>query len=137
MAPQQLQLRIDSQVMMIKNTDETLVNGSMGKVIDFVNPKNFPEDGEDEDEKSKAKSKSKAKAESMVTKYPLVRFNTGAPGEHRDIIVMPETWKVESQGGLVLASRMQVRNLVHLDSAGSSLYRCLAPFDIVLGNVYP
>ena len=35
MAPQVLKLRINAQVMLIKNVDETLVNGSVGKVIAF------------------------------------------------------------------------------------------------------
>lgn len=105
MAPQQLQLRIDSQVMMIKNTDENLVNGSMGKVIDFVDPNNYPRPGEnEEDVKSKSKS---SKADVAATKYPLIRFNGGTSGECT-LVITPETWKIEAQNGEVLASRMQV-----------------------------
>lgn len=36
MAPPLLQLKKGAQVMMIKNIDGTLVNGSLGKVIDFI-----------------------------------------------------------------------------------------------------
>src|SRR5258705_9040761 len=36
MVPATLHLKANSQVMLIKNTDETLVNGSMGVVIDFM-----------------------------------------------------------------------------------------------------
>ena len=36
LAPQRLVLKTDSQVMLIKNIDEQLVNGSIGKVIAFV-----------------------------------------------------------------------------------------------------
>ncbi|KAH3684041.1 hypothetical protein WICPIJ_004979 [Wickerhamomyces pijperi] len=39
MALKELTLKIDAQVMMLKNMDETLVNGSVGKVIAFVNDK--------------------------------------------------------------------------------------------------
>ncbi|KAH3673084.1 hypothetical protein WICMUC_003917 [Wickerhamomyces mucosus] len=36
LAPKELILKEDAQVMMLKNKDETLVNGSMGKVITFL-----------------------------------------------------------------------------------------------------
>jgi ATP-dependent DNA helicase PIF1 len=31
-------LKIDAQVMLIKNVDETLVNGTMGRVLRFTDP---------------------------------------------------------------------------------------------------
>lgn len=36
LAPKTLKLKVGAQVMMIKNIDSTLVNGSLGKVIDFI-----------------------------------------------------------------------------------------------------
>ncbi|SMN18732.1 similar to Saccharomyces cerevisiae YML061C PIF1 DNA helicase [Maudiozyma saulgeensis] len=36
LAPKELQLKVGAQVMMIKNIDATLVNGSLGKVLDFM-----------------------------------------------------------------------------------------------------
>lgn len=36
LAPRELQLKIGAQVIMIKNIDAKLVNGSLGKVIDFI-----------------------------------------------------------------------------------------------------
>lgn len=36
LAPTQLLLKVGAQVMCIKNFDDTLVNGSMGKVVDFM-----------------------------------------------------------------------------------------------------
>lgn len=41
MAPKCLSLKVGAQVMMIKNVDETLVNGSLGKVIAFVDHDTF------------------------------------------------------------------------------------------------
>ena len=36
MAPRELKLKLNSQVMLIKNMDESLVNGSIGKVVRFA-----------------------------------------------------------------------------------------------------
>lgn len=41
LAPKVLQLKKGAQVMMIKNIDETLVNGSLGRVIDFIDPDTY------------------------------------------------------------------------------------------------
>ncbi|CDK28314.1 unnamed protein product [Kuraishia capsulata CBS 1993] len=41
MVPALLELKLDSQVMLVKNMDQTLVNGSLGKVIAFVDPATF------------------------------------------------------------------------------------------------
>ena len=110
MAPSQLQLRIDSQVMLIKNTDETLVNGSMGKVIKFVDPHTWNKgDLLLEEEESKGKGKPKNAGVGGPT-YPLVRFPIqGLPGQYRDVVIQPETWKISLPNGEVQASRTQVR----------------------------
>lgn len=106
MAPPQLQLKIDSQVMLIKNTDETLVNGSMGKVVKFVDPTTYNlVEAPDEDGKSK---KPRSTGGGGV-KYPLVRFPIqGLPGQYREAVIQPETWKIELPNGEVQASRSQV-----------------------------
>ncbi|CCD24793.1 DNA helicase PIF1 NDAI_0D04800 [Naumovozyma dairenensis CBS 421] len=41
LAPKTLQLKVGAQVMMIKNMDETLVNGSLGKILAFVDPQTY------------------------------------------------------------------------------------------------
>lgn len=41
LAPKELNLKVGAQVMMIKNIDATLVNGSLGKVIDFIDPETY------------------------------------------------------------------------------------------------
>ena len=41
MAPQVLELKKDAQVMLIKNIDENLVNGSLGKVIGFMSESTY------------------------------------------------------------------------------------------------
>lgn len=103
MAPVQLNLRVDAQVMLIKNHDETLVNGSVGKVLRFADPSAPGEDVEISDATGKAKEPPK-KTGGML--YPMIRFSV--PGGHRDLLVVPETWKVESPSNEILASRTQV-----------------------------
>ncbi|AAS52811.1 AER128Wp [Eremothecium gossypii ATCC 10895] len=41
LAPKRLELKVGAQVMNIKNFDDTLVNGSLGKVIDFIDEATF------------------------------------------------------------------------------------------------
>ncbi|KAH3661762.1 hypothetical protein OGAPHI_005940 [Ogataea philodendri] len=41
LAPERIALKKNAQVMLIKNMDETLVNGSLGKVVDFIDPDTY------------------------------------------------------------------------------------------------
>lgn len=107
MAPTQLDLRIDAQVMLIKNLDENLVNGSMGKVMRFADPAAFdPEVGMSTDLGQNAAQAKTAQRKPGGKLYPVVRFVVR--GGHTDLLVMPENWKVEDTGGQILASRTQV-----------------------------
>ncbi|CAJ2506811.1 Uu.00g079970.m01.CDS01 [Anthostomella pinea] len=123
MAPKGLALKKGAQVMLIKNMDETLVNGSLGKVIGFMNEMTFELwstngageglDSGDEGE-ADAGSKKKIKAFSRDTdgskdmkEYPIVRF-TSTDGSHRVLLCIPEDWKVELPTGEVQASRKQL-----------------------------
>ena len=111
--------------MLIKNTDDTLVNGSLGKVIGFMDEKTFDyyHDNEDEfqsietqdndgEDMSRAKQKLKALmntdlAGSTSKKWPLVRFHI-ADGSFRDLLCQRESWKIELPNGEVQASREQI-----------------------------
>ena len=121
MAPNTLGRKKGSQVMLIKNMDDNLVNGSLGKVVAFMNEKTFEIYHEnpdvldesiavedlDEDERSQ---RSVLKATAKVPggkEYPLVRFAL-ADGTSRDLLVMPEEWKVELPSGEVQAQRSQL-----------------------------
>lgn len=120
MAPKHIMLKIDCQVMLIKNLDETLVNGSMGKVIDFVHKQFFDTDIEgkwsrdawmndlSEEERAK-KIKQRELLESKMThskQLPIVRFKV--PGGFRDMVIDFDTFKTELPNGEVQASRTQV-----------------------------
>ena len=127
MAPANIPLKKGAQVMLIKNIDETLVNGSIGKVIAFMDEKMFDiyhEDGNEEDfqavetldmnEEDMTESRKKLRA--MINKdgpgdtsrkWPLVRFAI-ADGTSRDLLCQRESWKIELPNGEVQAFRNQV-----------------------------
>ncbi|KAF6839724.1 mitochondrial dna helicase [Colletotrichum plurivorum] len=116
MAPKSLELKVGAQVMLIKNMDETLVNGSLGKVTRFMSEASFESwhtdygsDGEIDGAKSKLKAFSREVEEATkgTTEFPVVEF-AAADGSTRTILCVPEDWKVETPTGEVQASRSQL-----------------------------
>ena len=125
MAAQSLVLKKDAQVMLIKNIDDSLVNGSVGKVMAFMDEKMFDiyhEDGEDfealeaMDTDDEQMSESRKKLRAMIRKdhagdtariLPMVRFDL-ADGTSRHLLCQRESWKIELPNGEVQASRTQV-----------------------------
>lgn len=110
-APHRLQLKIDTQVMLIKNVDETLVNGTVGRVIGFHDQQTWTSmqmgvGMNEEDDAKDLKSKKRKAATAGQPLYPLVKFVV--PGGTRDVLVVSETWKVELPSGEVQAARQQV-----------------------------
>ena len=125
MAPPLITLKKGAQVMLIKNMDETLVNGSLGKVIAFMDEKTFDIYHEDEDEfqavetmdlDEEGMTRSRMKLKALINKdligntsqkWPLVRFAIG-DGSTRDLLCQRESWKIELPTGEVQASRSQI-----------------------------
>lgn len=117
MAPPSLELKKGAQVMLIKNMDETLVNGSLGTVIKFMSEATFEimagDDGDDAGGEMDVKKRIRAftnaldGAKSDNKEYPLVRFHA-VDGTVRDLLCIPEDWKVELPTGEVQASRKQL-----------------------------
>lgn len=118
MAPKSLTLKKNAQVMLIKNMDDNLVNGSLGKVVDFSDEKTFEmmsaNDYGDEMDDAMAKARKKLKAfsrdaesESTGQKFPIVQF-TATDGTTRLIMCQPEDWKIELPNGDIQAKRSQL-----------------------------
>lgn len=118
MAPKSIELKKGAQVMLIKNLDDTLVNGSLGTVIGFTDERSMDVDvhegGFDSElDANMAKAKKKLaqwkneSESSNMPKYPLVKF-MAVNGFSRVILCQPEEWKVELPNGDVQAKRTQV-----------------------------
>jgi ATP-dependent DNA helicase PIF1 len=124
MAPETITLKKGAQVMLIKNIDESLVNGSIGRVIGFMDEGEFDRYCINEEAYSQAtdgvlgtqapamtkeEMARKRLTDNLTTqrKFPLVRFAI-ADGTSRDLLCQPESWKVELPNGEVQASRSQV-----------------------------
>lgn len=106
MAPRELKLKIDSQVMLIKNMDDTLVNGSIGKVVRFADVEIEGDLALEKNNEMKKLGKEPPKKPSGKI-YPVVEFLQPG-GYRRTVMVLPESWKVELPSGEVQVSRTQV-----------------------------
>jgi ATP-dependent DNA helicase PIF1 len=137
-----LEIKVDSQVMLIKNVDENLVNGSIGKVLGFymvsevcgsggeISSKGgngfirrvlLGDDGktpverkvaERENENNDVKPRSKSSPPESDETFPLVEFRT--PLGKEVVLVGRDEFKVEENDGTVAARRVQVECL-HCD----------------------
>ncbi|OAT13046.1 mitochondrial DNA helicase [Blastomyces gilchristii SLH14081] len=117
-----IQLKKGAQVMLIKNMDESLVNGSLGKVVAFMDEAKFDYyckhdanfDGgsanDDPNERTINKLKSYENATGSVSTrgiWPVVSF-VQPDGTERHLLCQPETWKIELPNGEVRAQRTQI-----------------------------
>ncbi|TVY73229.1 ATP-dependent DNA helicase PIF1 [Lachnellula suecica] len=125
MAPKTMELKKGAQVMLIKNLDDTCVNGSLGKVVAFMDNVMFDryvEHGPDAIEpgiisedaaQSQASSISAGFSSNMDGRpnsgklFPLVQFIL-ADGSVRHMLMQPEEWKIELPNGEVQAQRSQL-----------------------------
>lgn len=124
MAPESIILKKGCQVMLIKNIDEGLVNGSIGRVMGFMDESKFDsytvKDGEGPalDANGTFASSSEVGDDFLKSKmfqptvagpniWPVVRF-VNAEGTSRDLLCQPESYKIELPNGEIQASRMQI-----------------------------
>jgi len=125
MAPPSLTLKVNAQVMLIKNIDDSLVNGSLGRVVGFMDEKTYAmatdngtnlleieDDAEDSDDTKLKKSKIREMASGTgrsdtSQRMPLVQFSL-PDGTARQTLLTFESWKIELPTGEVQASRTQL-----------------------------
>ena len=104
MAPVELTLKVDAQVMLMKNVDETLVNGSVGRVVGFMDPAQAKDEGVYPEKDDNAPKKPKSGTGQV---WPVVAFSI--PGGYtKEVMVVPEAFKVELPDGEVQVSRTQL-----------------------------
>lgn len=110
-----VELKVGAQVMMIKNIDSTLVNGSLGRIVGFMNEATFMYRQHDcsvlpapitERLMQRAEKLGHLNKKSGVL-YPVVNF-LQQDGTFREHLILPETWVLEDDAGHTLASRTQV-----------------------------
>lgn len=116
MVPEVVQLKKGAQVMLVKNLDDSLVNGSLGKVTGFMTEAMFEIYKEDEEAFLEGGTSENAMKAEMAKStlglntaqvFPLVRFAI-ADGTTRDLLCKREDWKIELPNGEVQASRSQI-----------------------------
>jgi len=104
MAPPIIDLKVHSQVMLIKNVDDSLVNGSLGRVVGFMSEKMFDLMGE---EGLSDREKHGGSTIDTSQRWPLVQFAM-LDGTSRQLLCQPEQWKVELPNGEIQAARSQI-----------------------------
>lgn len=95
MAVRTLELKREAQVMLVKNVSDTLVNGSVGKVLDFC---------PSPDNKMKRSQGGGGHDDGLL---PLVEFSTLRGKE--TLLVSRDEFRAEDSEGKLLARRVQVR----------------------------
>lgn len=96
---QTLVLKRDAQVMLVKNVSETLVNGSVGRVVGFCEDPAASQQKQQQQKKNDGGS-----AQNQL--FPLVEFSTFKGKETK--LVTSEEFRVEDGEGNLLARRVQV-----------------------------
>ncbi|KAI5118403.1 hypothetical protein M0805_007537 [Coniferiporia weirii] len=103
MAPSILTLKVDSQVMLIKNMDESLANGSIGRVVRFQDATQAKDEGVSTTGEDREKQK-KPKSGQL---WPIVSFAIQG-GYVKEVMIVPESFKVELPNGEIQVSRTQL-----------------------------
>lgn len=107
LAPQVMQLKEQAQVMLLKNMDADLVNGSIGVVVGFVGKGKYTK----KETVARLRTPNRQKEAflddggeiDMKTPYPVVRFSGG-----RVLVLERENWSVELPGKFFFYCNLRV-----------------------------
>jgi ATP-dependent DNA helicase PIF1 len=99
--------------MMIKNIDEQLVNGTVGKVVDFMTEVEWAASalgGASTEKRETAEDKKQqgGKPRPIEQKLPVVEWKIVGSRHPRIDLVRPEQFKVEGPNGKIEVSRQQL-----------------------------
>ena len=125
MAPKEIKLKKGAQVSLIKNVDQQLVKGSLGKVVSFSDNEmySYRQDHQDEFDAAYQNDKDDEKVRRLREKIHAAVYKNGSigrgkllpvvdfqipDGTTRQIIVHPEEWKSELPNGELQAKRSQI-----------------------------
>lgn len=121
MAPKMMDLKVGAQVMLIKNLDEQLCNGTIGKIKQFSTETEWNSEmgggGTTEDEPvdleravkklKKFAHNGEPSSRAGTVPYPVVEFIC-TDGSHRTLLCIPHEWTIELPNGELQAKRSQV-----------------------------
>jgi ATP-dependent DNA helicase PIF1 len=107
-APHTIQLKLYAQVMLLKNIDIDLVNGSIGVVVGFVGKGKYAKKKAVERLRTPYRQKDSVMLDgegeiNMSIPFPVVKFSGG-----RIVVLERESWSVELPGGRESAKRDQI-----------------------------
>ena len=125
---------------MVKNIDDTLVNGAIGKVTAFMTEEEWGQRGDLPPAEKGSETKSKKPTSKGPARWPVVKFKIpGTENKFREELVRSETFKVEGVNGTIEASRTQVSaaSLLDLLDSLTSLRFLVGSSCTCLGSVHP
>jgi ATP-dependent DNA helicase PIF1 len=105
LAPELIQLKMHAQVMLLRNMDAELVNGSLGVVVGFAGKGKYKDPATLNTMRAPNRSVRDLMEDplDMTKSYPIVQFANGST-----MVVENDSWSVELPGGRSVASRSQL-----------------------------